>query len=888
MNEVQSSPSDNHLDHLSTSNKKHKRPNRAYHDFQNSVGDKNSTTILPSLPIQGLNGCPDDGNVSNIIQNFSSVTISPTEGPYSSYSKSHFIATQRLINQQQMLAKTLQTATFSLPPLCTSQFYCDDQGLCDPRLMSLTMYNIPNDEYLRSATKLPMGCIIQPFITTIPNSAILPIDTTSLEGPLRCRRCRAYVNPKFQFTYDCKVICNFCKIKTQLDPSYCALFTSNGQTPNISKGCVDFLVPKIYNVHQDKPNVPLHYVFLIDISTMANENKSSLIAIDGVRTCINYIRENQSNCKIGIIAYDKWLRFFNLDTESTQAQELILTDINDLFLPLFHGLFVRPEDSIHVIQDTLCKLESFIQDDKYLHNNEACYGTALEAARLALDVSTGGQGGKIIATLNTFPTIGNGSSSLQVKNGLQKNLKCGDDFYLNFSKLLLKSHVSLDLFCTASASIDLATLAHPVFVTSGTLKYYNDFQIDKDEFAFLNDLLYSVSSTVGYQAQLKVRASSGLSVYNYYSQSIDNTDRDPIIPVLTKDQIFPTLLKLEEKLKVGTNVYFQAAILYTDLNGIRKVRCINTSGTVSDNVGEIFKFVNQDAVTNIIIQDILRSLGDCNFVEIRKTIDDKLSDILTQYRCLVGTSNYSQLVLPDSLKSLPSYLLSFEKSDLMKHTKQLLRSNERIFDLFKFSSYNLPRLSFKLYPQIIPLHQQMGQNDLNFYDENNLLLQFESIENLICRNCHSQLINGGCYLIFWGDAIYLWFNENTNNHLLHDLLGADVNTSSFKSISILGGKLPEINTEISIKARSLIKNWCQLIDCTYVPVILLRPNVDQYYSHIMGKILCEDKSIEMIESYDNYLIFLHRKIKENIKHGNYIKLLHSKDHDAFRQKFIQF
>ncbi|EDO16345.1 hypothetical protein Kpol_1059p34, partial [Vanderwaltozyma polyspora DSM 70294] len=371
---------------------------------------------------------------------------------------------------------------------------------------------------------------------------------------------------------------------------------------------------------------------------------------------------------------------------------------------------------------------------------------------------------------------------------------------------------------------------------------------------------------------LKVRCSSGLSIYQYYSESVDGTDRDPVIPVLTTDTTIDVLLKYVDKMKTGTDVHFQAALLYTDIDGNRKVRSINTNGAISGNIREVFKFIDQNVVMRVMIKDILSTLGDCDFIKVRQSIDDKMVDILTQYRALVSGNSSSQLVLPDSLKTLPTYMLAFQKSELMKPNAQSTRGNDRVYDLFKYSTFNSAQLCYKLYPQILPQHVMLEDIDLTFYDANYELLQINqtSIENLTVKDTHAEIINGGCYFIFQGDAIYLWFNENTNKLLLQDLLDVDPSLP-IGQISLFTRSLPETGTAINVKASNIIKNWSQISNKNSLPLILLRPNIDQYYSKVMGSVLCEDSSMNKIESCDNYLVSLYRRIQENLKKQNYVK-----------------
>ena len=301
------------------SSKKSRRPHRAYHNFSSgtvpTVGNSPYTT--PQLnqqdgfqqPLQAFTprqfGGPGFNNGSGsvmstpIMGSQEQFGASEASSPYGQSAldmtvpqpTSHIVPTQRFEDQAQYLQRSFETCRDSVPPLPTTQFYCVDQGSCDPHLMSLSMYNIPESEHLRGATKLPLGVTIQPFASLTLNDAEVPTIQLPMDGtPLRCRRCRAYANPKFQFTYDSSVICNICKVKMQVPAEHSAPMGPNGQRSDLNEklellqGTVDFLVPSIYNAIQEKDPLPLHYVFLIDVSLLANENGSSLAMVEGVRS----------------------------------------------------------------------------------------------------------------------------------------------------------------------------------------------------------------------------------------------------------------------------------------------------------------------------------------------------------------------------------------------------------------------------------------------------------------------------------------------------------------------------------------------------------------------------------------------------------------------------
>lgn len=74
-------------------------------------------------------------------------------------------------------------------------------------------------------------------------------------GPLRCSKCRAYMNPFMQFhTYGKAFTCNFCSAVTQTPLDYIENIGPDGrrrdalERPELSKGSVEFVAPEEFQV----------------------------------------------------------------------------------------------------------------------------------------------------------------------------------------------------------------------------------------------------------------------------------------------------------------------------------------------------------------------------------------------------------------------------------------------------------------------------------------------------------------------------------------------------------------------------------------------------------------------------------------------------------------
>ena len=59
------------------------------------------------------------------------------------------------------------------------------------------MNHIPTSEEICENTKIPLSLVVQPFASSPQNE--VPLVDFGISGPLRCNRCRAYINPHVQF-----------------------------------------------------------------------------------------------------------------------------------------------------------------------------------------------------------------------------------------------------------------------------------------------------------------------------------------------------------------------------------------------------------------------------------------------------------------------------------------------------------------------------------------------------------------------------------------------------------------------------------------------------------------------------------------------------------------
>ena len=94
----------------------------------------------------------------------------------------------------------------------------------------------------------------------------------ALGGPLRCRRCKAYINPFVKFVDGGrKFICNLCNVDTEVPAEYFCNLDHTGrradtaQRAELSRGSFELLTTPDYCKGSKQP-AEAAYIFAIDVT----------------------------------------------------------------------------------------------------------------------------------------------------------------------------------------------------------------------------------------------------------------------------------------------------------------------------------------------------------------------------------------------------------------------------------------------------------------------------------------------------------------------------------------------------------------------------------------------------------------------------------------------
>ncbi|KAG6824206.1 COPII subunit, partial [Arthromyces matolae] len=98
----------------------------------------------------------------------------------------------------------------------------------------------------------------------------------------------------------------------------------------LNHSVVEFVAPTEYMVRPPQPAV---YVFLIDVSHTAVQSGMVATATRALLENLDRIPDEDDRTKVAIICYDVSLYFFSIPPGESEPNMLVVSDIEDVFLP---------------------------------------------------------------------------------------------------------------------------------------------------------------------------------------------------------------------------------------------------------------------------------------------------------------------------------------------------------------------------------------------------------------------------------------------------------------------------------------------------------------------------------------------------------------------------
>lgn len=439
------------------------------------------------------------------------------------------------------------------------------------------------------------------------------------------------------------------------------------QRPELNYAVVEFVAPQEYMV---RPPQALTYIFLMDVSYNAVSSGLLATSARSILESLDRIPNADRRTKLAFIAVDSSLHYFCIPRdggESADPKMLVVSDLDEPFLPTPEDLVVNLVECRQNIEAFLDKLQSMFKDTQ---NSGCAMGSALRAG-LRLVSSTGG---KLTVLSATLPNVGFGKLDMREDKkalGTSKEgtlLQTGNSFYKAFAVECSKQQVSIDMFLFSGQYQDVASLSNLPRYTGGQTFFYPGWSAARSEDAikFASEFSSYLSAEIGLEAVLRVRASTGLRMNAFYGNFFNRSSDLCAFPAFPRDQGYVVEVAIDETL-TKSHVCLQTAVLHTTCNGERRIRVLTLALPTTESIANVYASADQQAIAAYFSHKAVeRALGS-GLEAARDALQSKVIEIMQTYRKELAGGNMGGggLQLPHNLRGLPVLFLG-----LMKHVSR--------------------------------------------------------------------------------------------------------------------------------------------------------------------------------------------------------------------------
>ncbi|XP_049922697.1 protein transport protein Sec24D [Epinephelus moara] len=739
-----------------------------------------------------------------------------------------------------------------VPPLVTTDFTAQDQGNASPRFMRCTTYSLPCTADLAKQCQVPLASIIKPFASLPKNETPLYVVNHGETGPIRCNRCKAYMCPYMQFIDGGRRYqCGFCSCTSEVPVNYFQHLDHMGrrvdfyEKPELSLGSYEFVATLDYCKNNKPPNPPA-YIFMIDVSY--NNIKSGLVKLicDELKTLLeNLPREDgmeSSAVKVGFVTYNKVLHFYNVKSALAQPQMMVVSDTAEMFVPLLDGFLVNYQDSRAVIYNLLDQIPDMFADT---NESETVFAPVIQAGMEAFKAAE--CSGKLFIFHSSMPTaeapgkLKNRDDKKLVNTEKEKTLfQPQKGVYEQLSKDCVAQGCCVDLFLFPSQYVDIATMADVPSHTGGSVYKYSNFQVETDGEHFLRDLRKDVQKSIGFDAVMRVRTSTGFRATEFFGAIHMNNTTDIEMAAVDCDKAVTVEFKHDDTLSEETGALIQCALLYTTISGQRRLRIHNLSLNCSSQLSELYKSCETDSLVNFFAKSACRAILNQPLKNVREILVNQTAHMLACYRknC-ASPSAASQLILPDAMKVFPVYMNSLMKvAPLVGSTE--LATDDRAHQRLSIMGMGVEDTQLLLYPRLTPLH--------------NIDVSSEALPAQV-RCSEERLTDSGMFLLENGHSMFLWLGQASPPDLIQSIF-------NLPSLAHLQGHmcaLPELDNPLSKKVRSIISSLLEKRPNSMKLQIVRQKDKPEM---LFRQFLVEDKGLHGGASYMDFLCYVHREIRQ--------------------------
>ncbi|KAG4112678.1 hypothetical protein ERO13_D13G176500v2 [Gossypium hirsutum] len=745
---------------------------------------------------------------------------------------------------------TRQGNQANIPPPASCDYIVKDTGNCSPRYMRCTIHQIPCTADLLTNCGMELALMVQPLAPLHPSEEPIPVVDFGEGGPIRCSRCKGYINPFMRFTdHGRQFICNFCGCVGSTPHEYQCNLGPDGrrrdadERPELCRGTVEFVATKDYMMRDPMPAV---YFFLIDVSMNAIQTGATAAACAAISQVIADLPEGPRTM-LGIATFDSTVHFYNLKRVLHQPLMLIVPDVQDVYIPLETDVVVQLSECRKHIQKLLESIPTMFQDNS---TAESAFVAAIKAAFLAIKSS----GGKLLVFQSVLPSVGMIALSARDAEGRDntsagekephKPLQPADKTLKTMAIEFAECQVCVDVFITTQTYVDIASISVIPGTTGGQVYYYYPFSSISDPVKLYNDLRWNITRPQGFEAVMRVRCSQGIDVKEYHGNFCKRIPTDVDLPGIDSDKAIVVTLKHDDKLQDGSECAFQCALLYTTVYGQRRIRVSTLSLPCTRNITNLFRATDLDAQFVCSLKQVANEIPFTPLLQIREQVTNICINKLLAYRkfCITATSS-GQFILPEALKLLPLYTLALTKSTGLQTDA---RVDDRSFWINYVSHISTPSAVCLVLPQMIAVHNL----DLDKEEENG-----SAIPPILPLS--SEFVSEeGIYLLENGVNGLIYIGSLVDSNIVRQLFGFSTVEETPSQFA-----LQQYDNPLSKKLNDVV-NEIRHQRCSYLRWTLCRKG--DASGALFFSYLVEDATPKDGPSYSEFLAHLHRSIQAKL------------------------
>uniref|UniRef100_A0A8C0BTG5 SEC24 homolog A, COPII coat complex component n=1 Tax=Buteo japonicus TaxID=224669 RepID=A0A8C0BTG5_9AVES len=700
--------------------------------------------------------------------------------------------------------------------------------LQERNILPMTLLKAPNYK-----SKLPLGLLLHPF----KDLSQLPVVTSSTI--VRCRSCRTYINPFVSFLDQRRWKCNLCYRVNDVPEEFMynpvtRVYGEPHKRPEVQNATIEFMAPSEYMLRPPQPPV---YLFVFDVSHNAIETGYLNTVCQTLLDNLDLLPGN-TRTKIGFITFDSTIHFYSLQEGLSQPQMLIVSDIEDVFIPMPENLLVNLNENKELIQDLLRTLPQMFT--KSLETQSAL-GPALQAAFKLMSPT----GGRISVFQTQLPSVGMGALKSREEPNQRATAKVRKGILHStciFKRLTPATVCNLPIYVGFVSGCISRYSAGSVYYYQSYHHKHNPVQVEKLQ----KELKRYLTRKIGFEAVMRIRCTKGLSIHTFHGNFFVRSTDLLSLPNVNPDAGYAVQMSVEESLTDMQVVSFQSALLYTSSKGERRIRVHTMCLPVVTTLSEVYLGADVQAITGLLANMAVDRSVSATLSDARDALVNAVIDSLSAYRSSVLSIQQPGLMAPFSLRLFPLYVLALLKQKAFQ-TGTNARLDERIFTMCQVKNQPLVYLMLMTHPSLYRVDNLTDEGALNINDRT-------IPQPPILQLSVEKLSRDGAYLMDAGSVMFLWIGKNCGQSFISQVLGVP----NYGSIPQNMTHLPELETAESIRTIAFI-SWLRE-QRPFFPILYIIKDDSPLKSSFLQNMI-EDRT-ESALSYYEFLLHIQQQVNK--------------------------